>query len=76
MLILVQEHKKNHYLEEQIIIKDKQIIDANERLEKLEATINELKQLIKNSSSSISNGQEEKNQEETWAEEREEKEHK
>ena len=25
------------YLEEQIIIKDKQIIDANERLEKLEA---------------------------------------
>ena len=41
------------YLEEQIIIKDKQIIDANERLEKLEATINELKQLIKNSSSPI-----------------------
>ena len=50
------------YLEEQIIIKDKQIIDANERLEKLEATINELKQLIKNSSSPISNGQDEKNQ--------------
>jgi len=47
------------YLEEQIIIKDKQIIDANERLEKLEATINELKQLIKSSSGAINNGQDE-----------------
>ena len=47
------------YLEEQIIIKDKQIIDANERLEKLEATINELKQLIKSSSGVINNGQDE-----------------
>ena len=49
------------YLEEQIIIKDKQIIDANERLEKLEATINELKQLIK-SSSGVNNGQDENDQ--------------
>ena len=48
------------YLEEQIIIKDKQIIDANERLEKLEATINELKQLIKSSSGPINNGQDER----------------
>ena len=50
------------YLEEQIIIKDKQIIDANERLEKLEATINELKQLIKSSSGVINNGQDENDQ--------------
>lgn len=50
------------YLEEQIIIKDKQIIDANERLEKLEATINELKQLIKSSSGVINNGQDESDQ--------------
>ena len=50
------------YLEEQIIIKDKQIIDANERLEKLEATINELKQLIKSSSGPINNGQDENDQ--------------
>ena len=50
------------YLEEQIIIKDKQIIDANERLEKLEATINELKQLIKSSSGAINNGQDENDQ--------------
>ena len=50
------------YLEEQIIIKDKQIIDANERLEKLEATINELKQLIKSSSGEINDGQDESDQ--------------
>ena len=50
------------YLEEQIIIKDKQIIDANERLEKLEATINELKQLIKSNSGPINNVQEESDQ--------------
>ena len=50
------------YLEEQIIIKDKQIIDANERLEKLEATINELKQLIKSNSGPINNVQDENDQ--------------
>lgn len=47
------------YLEEQILIKDKQIIDANERLEKLEVTINELKQLIKSNSGRLNNGQDE-----------------
>ena len=50
------------YLEEQIIIKDKQIIDANERLEKLEATINELKQLIKSNSGPINNVKDESDQ--------------
>ena len=50
------------YLEEQINIKDKQIIDANERLEKLEETINELKQLIKSNSGPINNVQDESGQ--------------
>jgi FimV-like protein len=45
------------YLEEQIMIKDKQIINANERLEKLEVTINELKQLIKSNSGQINIGE-------------------
>ena len=57
-----QAQERITYLEEQITIKDKQIIDANERLEKLEVTINELKQLIKNSSGAINDGQDESDQ--------------